>query len=95
MTSRLTIALVPLALLAACNKGQPNAAVDAKAAGEILPGSASDAMLPMDAVTSAPPLAPHSDPSAKPAPKARGGAAPAASDAPAAPAPEEPAAAAT
>lgn len=44
--------------LAACHK-QPDKQV--QAGGEILPGSASDAMLPMDTVTSQPPLAPRSD----------------------------------
>ena len=32
-----------------------------QAGGEILPGSASDAMLPLDTVTSQPPLAPRQD----------------------------------
>ncbi len=49
--------LAPMTLgLAACNKGQTDKQVSA--GGEILPGSASDAMLPLDTVTSAPPLAP-------------------------------------
>lgn len=49
--------LAPMILgLAACNKGQTDK--QAAAGGEILPGSASDAMLPLDTVTSTPPLAP-------------------------------------
>ncbi len=40
----------------ACKK-QP--AQQVQAGGEILPGSASDAMLPLDTVTSQPPLAPR------------------------------------
>lgn len=51
------LAVVPLLLLAACGKGAPDRQV--QAGGEILPGSASDAMLPLDTVTSAPPLAPR------------------------------------
>lgn len=46
--------LLPLAL-AACGKKD---ASDKAAGGEILPGSASDAMLPLDTVRSQPPLAP-------------------------------------
>ncbi|MFM5931832.1 MAG: hypothetical protein ACKOPQ_13075 [Novosphingobium sp.] len=42
--------------LAACGDKQP--ATQAQAAGEILPGSISDEMLPMDTATSKPPLAP-------------------------------------
>ena len=50
-------ALMLLTVLSACGKGQPDRQV--QAGGEILPGSASDAMLPLDTVTSAPPLAPR------------------------------------
>jgi len=54
---------LPLAL-AACGKDkEPD--TKAEAAGEILPGSIDDAMLPMDTVRSQPPLAPRTDPAAK------------------------------
>lgn len=54
---------LPLAL-AACGKDkQPDA--KAEAAGEILPGSIDDAMLPLDTVRSQPPLAPRPDAAAK------------------------------
>jgi len=43
--------------LAGC-KGEEKPAQDARAAGEILPGSASDAMIPYDTIRSQPPLAP-------------------------------------
>lgn len=49
-------ALAATALLAACNDTKP--AQQAQAGGEILPGSISDAMLPLDTATSQPPLAP-------------------------------------
>ena len=50
----LSLAALPLAL-AAC---QGETAQQSTAEGEILPGSASDEMLPYDAVRSQPPLAP-------------------------------------
>jgi hypothetical protein len=54
----------PLAL-AACHGGKkPDEARTAQ--GEILPGSASDAMLPLDTVRSQPPLAPREEASGKP-----------------------------
>lgn len=49
------LTLLPLAL-AACGKAEKSE--KAGAGGEILPGSASDAMLPLDTVKSQPPLAP-------------------------------------
>lgn len=55
---RLIAAVVLMLAAAACHK-QPDK--QGQAGGEILPGSASDAMLPMDTVTSQPPLAPRSD----------------------------------
>lgn len=55
---------LPLAL-AAC--GEKEADDKANAAGEILPGSISDSMLPLDTVRSHPPLAP------KPSPKGDAG----------------------
>lgn len=48
------LALLPLIALAAC---QGKEKTGAGAEGEILPGSASDAMLPLDTVRSQPPLA--------------------------------------
>lgn len=52
------ILLAPLAL-SACGSGTDKKQKDQRtAAGEILPGSASDAMLPYDTVRSQPPLAP-------------------------------------
>ena len=52
---RLLIALSPLVLLAACGKNAP--ADDSRAAsGEVLEGTASDAMLPLDTVKSEPPF---------------------------------------
>lgn len=49
------LVVLPLAL-AACGKSDQSA--KATAAGEVLPGSASDAMLPLDTLRSQPPLAP-------------------------------------
>lgn len=51
-------ALALLTLLPACKR---EAAPDATGSGQILPGSASDAMLPADRVTSQPPLDPRAD----------------------------------
>ncbi|MEO7914590.1 MAG: hypothetical protein ABIR23_04380 [Novosphingobium sp.] len=55
------ILVIPLLALSlgACKKDAP--AQSQQAAGEVLPGSVSDAMLPLDSVTSQPPLAPHAD----------------------------------
>lgn len=88
---RLT-ALVALPLaLAACGSNEKKAKDQRTAAGEILPGSISDSMLPYDTVRSQPPLAPRE--TGKPGAKATGGpaAAAAASNA-AAPAADAPAA---
>lgn len=57
---------LPLAL-AACGRNEPD--TKAKAGGEILEGSISDAMLPLDTVRSQPPLAPQTM-AAKPGGKA-------------------------
>ena len=46
--------------LAAC-KGDEKKAVGGNASGEVLPGSVSDAMLPLDTVTSQAPLAPKAE----------------------------------
>ncbi len=58
---RLIFALPPLVLLAACGEEAP--ADDSRSAsGEVLEGTISDAMLPVDTVSSQPPLA---DPEAR------------------------------
>lgn len=56
----LTLALIlaPILTLAACGGTEKNEKDRRTAAGEILPGSISDAMLPYDTVRSQPPLAP-------------------------------------
>ena len=52
---RLLIAVSPLVLLAACGKNAP--ADDSRSAsGEVLQGTVSDAMLPLDSVKSEPPF---------------------------------------
>lgn len=95
----LILAAVPLALTAC--KGEQKSAGNT-AGGQILPGSTSDAMLPLDTVRSQPPLAPKTESTGTPD-KARSASKPAASEAatpeptnsaatveaPAAPAPEE------
>jgi hypothetical protein len=60
----LCLGVLPLAL-AAC-KGEKKPAESRTAEGEILAGSASDAMLPLDSVRSQPPLAPVEMASGKP-----------------------------
>lgn len=95
MRSVMTMACLALAL-GAC-KGEEKKAVGGTASGEVLPGSVSDAMLPLDTVKSQAPLAPKVESSAKTAAKpdkdpAKPAAKPA--DAPAVPvAAEEPASA--
>ena len=86
---RLIVAVLPLALLAACNE---EATDDGRAAsGEVLEGTISDAMLPVDRLTSEPPL---EDPEAFAAAQERaadspvGAATPAEGEAPDAEAPE-------
>lgn len=79
-------AALGLLALAACDSGK-KAATPGKAGGEVLPGSASDAMLPVDTVRSQPPLAP------RPTEGARGASANATSAADDAAASEEPQAA--
>ena len=59
----LIMALV-LSVLVSCGKKKQEAASRATAVGEVLPGSVSDSMLPLDTVRSQPPLAPKSEPSA-------------------------------
>lgn len=62
----LLLALPPMIVLSlvAC-KDSDKPAQDARAMGEVLPGSASDAMIPLDTVRSQPPLAPPPTASAK------------------------------
>ena len=59
-------ALAPLALLllAACNEEAAPAAQGDKAAGEVLGGTISDAMIPLDQLQSEAPLAPRQGPAA-------------------------------
>lgn len=57
---RMLTTTMALAALGACDRDQP-AATRASAEGEILEGSVSDAMLPLDTVRSQPPLAPRSE----------------------------------
>ena len=73
----LILAAVPLALTAC--RGEQKATGNT-AGGEILPGSTSDAMLPLDTVRSQPPLAPKTESTGKPD-KGRASGKPAASDA--------------
>ena len=55
MTKRLLLALCPVILLAACGEEAP--ADDSRSAsGEVLEGTISDAMLPLDRVQSEPPI---------------------------------------
>jgi len=68
----LAACVVALPLATAACKGEKKAAEAADAEGEILPGSASDAMLPYDTVRSQPPLAPPPAASGKPGAKAGG-----------------------
>jgi hypothetical protein len=95
---RLVVAAAFALALAGCGGGDKETA-QGSAGGEILPGSTSDAMLPLDTVRSQPPLAPKSEasPGAKSPAKREAGAG---DDGPAepaeaeveAPAPAEPAA---
>jgi hypothetical protein len=55
---RAIIILPFLAVLAGCGS-QETQAPKSSSFGEVLPGSVSDAMLPYDTATSAPPLAPY------------------------------------
>lgn len=76
---------------AACNSKAAKSG-EAEAAGDVLPGSASDAMLPYDTVRSQPPLAPQTEAATPEVSGAKGVASEAAEDAGAAaseaPAPE-------
>ena len=53
----LLLASAALLALAGCHKTVPRAQTAGNASGEILPGAASDAMLPLDSLHSAPPVA--------------------------------------
>jgi len=66
---RIATALLACLALAAC-KGEQKKETGGTAQGEILPGSASDAMLPLDTVKSQAPLAPKAEGGAKPDAKA-------------------------
>lgn len=55
---RVVLAISALALLAGCGK-QEAKAPKGSSFGQVLPGSASDAMLPYDTASSTPPLAPE------------------------------------
>ena len=77
------VAGLALLALAGCQDKKQAAPGQAKAGGEVLPGSVSDAMLPVDTVRSQPPLAPKSEPGA-----AKGGKA-SASDKPSSDSPQE------
>ncbi|HEY0958244.1 MAG TPA: hypothetical protein VGE05_03110 [Novosphingobium sp.] len=59
----LLLLILPIALSACQSEDKP--AQKGTAAGEILEGSASDAMLPLDTVRSQPPLAPRPEASGK------------------------------
>lgn len=61
-----SVPTLALALALAGCKGEDKPAQDARAAGEVLPGSASDAMIPYDTVRSQPPLAPKPVASGRP-----------------------------
>lgn len=70
-------ALFALSALAGC-QDKKQVPVQGTAGGEVLPGSASDAMLPIDTVRSQPPLAPKAEPSGAKTGKANGPGKPAA-----------------
>ena len=72
----LVSALIGLALVG-CQEKKQAAPSHATAVGEVLPGSASDAMLPVDTVRSQPPLAPKVEPSGSKPDKALASAKPA------------------
>jgi len=58
------VSALGLLALAGCQDKKPDAPSKAMAVGEVLPGSVSDEMLPVDTVRSQPPLAPKSEASA-------------------------------
>ena len=56
------ISALGLLTLSGCQEKKQAGPSHATAVGEVLPGSVSDAMLPLDSVRSQPPLAPKSEP---------------------------------
>ncbi len=56
------VAGLALLALSGCQDKKPAAPSHVTAVGEVLPGSVSDEMLPVDTVRSQPPLAPKSEP---------------------------------
>lgn len=63
------ICLAALGLATGACKDKKTAPGEAAPSGDVLPGSASDAMLPYDTVRSQPPLAPQTESAAKPGAK--------------------------
>lgn len=90
---RSVVMMACLALVLGACKGEEKKTVGGTASGEVLPGSVSDAMLPLDTVKSQAPLAPKAEASDKAA--ARPGTDAAKPAAGPADAPEAPASAAT
>ena len=66
---RKVVTMTCLALALGACKGEEKKAVGGTASGEVLPGSVSDAMLPLDTVKSQAPLAPKAEGSDKAAAK--------------------------
>ncbi len=92
MIKAIASAMLILALSGCGGEEDKRAAGAGKAEGEILPGSASDAMIPLDQVKSQAPLAPKSEGGDKKDAKEPSKAKESAAAEPAEPAPEEPAA---
>jgi hypothetical protein len=65
MRTAVLICLATLALATGACKDKKAAQGEAAPSGEVLPGAASDAMLPYDTVRSQPPLAPQTEAAAK------------------------------
>lgn len=86
------LALAALALSGCQQEAKQTKATGGNAAGEILPGSTSDAMIPVDTLRSQPPAAPKIEGTGKPKAAASDAAPEAADAAPAADAPADPAA---
>ncbi len=70
MTKWITPALLAMAVTACSDDAAKKSEGAGTAQGEILPGSASDAMIPLDSVKSQAPLAPKAESSAKAGDKA-------------------------
>lgn len=95
MKAALPLLALALLALSGCQQDAKQAkATGGNAAGEILPGSTSDAMIPVDTLRSQPPAAPKVEGSAKPKAAVSDAAPEAADAAPAAEAPADPASAA-